>query len=58
MWEQPVDLDFHFLDPAAVAAALVAAGFAIEALIERAPYPDIEHQSQRAYILARNPGPG
>jgi SAM-dependent methyltransferase len=58
MWERPVDLDFHFLDPAAVAAALRAAGFAIEAVIERAPYPDVEHQSQRAYLLARNPGPG
>ncbi|HYF65673.1 MAG TPA: class I SAM-dependent methyltransferase [Herpetosiphonaceae bacterium] len=56
MWEQPVDLDFHFLDPAAVGAALGAAGFAIEAVVERAPYPDVEHQSRRCYIQARNPG--
>lgn len=55
MWEQPVDLDFHFLAPASVGAALEAAGFAIEAVVERAPYPDVEHQSRRCYIQAGNP---
>ena len=33
------------------------ASFSIEELVKRKPYlPDVEYQSQRAYILARNPG--
>jgi SAM-dependent methyltransferase len=52
-WEQPVDLDFHFLEPDAVTTALQQAQFTIEATVRRAPYPDVEHPSQRAYILAR-----
>ena len=27
----------------------------IEEIIERDPYPDVEHQSRRAYIFARRP---
>lgn len=54
-WEQPVSADFVcFLAPE-MQAYLQAAGFLIEDLIERPPYPNIEHQSQRAYILARKP---
>ena len=32
---------------------LKTAGFVVDEVIERPPYPDIEHQSQRAYIFAR-----
>jgi SAM-dependent methyltransferase len=53
LWDQPVDLDFHYLQPEAVAAALREAGFSIEATMRRAPYPDVEHQSERAYLIAR-----
>ena len=53
LWEQRVDLEFVFFDPLKVRADLEAVGFAIEELIERAPYPDVEYQSRRAYILAR-----
>jgi hypothetical protein len=35
---------------------LQTAGLEVEEMIERAPYPDVEHQSQRASILARKPG--
>ncbi|NTW01249.1 MAG: hypothetical protein HGA19_08035 [Oscillochloris sp.] len=52
-WDQPVDLDFHFLQPANAVAALQQAQFSIEAEITRAPYSQVEHPSQRAYILAR-----
>src|SRR4051794_37876468 len=31
------------------------AGFEIEEIIEREPYPDVEHQSRRSYIFARRP---
>jgi len=34
---------------------LEAANFEIEEIIERDPYPDVEHQSRRAYIFARRP---
>ena len=52
-WQQPVELDFRFLPVEQVTAALSQAGFAIEALLLRAPYPGAEHPSQRAYLLAR-----
>ena len=37
----------------AVVAALVTAGFTLEARLDRAPYPDAEHPSARTYLLAR-----
>lgn len=46
-------LDFTFHDPDAVVAALVAAGFTLEARLDREPYPDVEHPSRRTYLLAR-----
>jgi SAM-dependent methyltransferase len=54
-WGHQVNVDFHFFRPAALATHLRAAGFAIEEIIERDPYPDIEHQSRRGYIFARRP---
>jgi SAM-dependent methyltransferase len=52
-WQQPVDLDFRFLQPEDVATALQQAHFTVEALLRRAPYPGVEHPSERAYLLAR-----
>ncbi|MBA2539946.1 MAG: class I SAM-dependent methyltransferase [Deltaproteobacteria bacterium] len=46
-------LDFMFHEPGAVSAALVSAGFTLEARLDRAPYPGVEHASQRTYVLAR-----
>jgi SAM-dependent methyltransferase len=46
-------LDFMFHPPDAVIAALATAGFTLEARLDRAPYPEVEHQSQRTYLLAR-----
>ncbi len=46
-------LDFQFHPPAAVIAALTAAGFTLEARLDREPYPGTEHPSQRTYLLAR-----
>lgn len=51
-WSHPVDLDFRFLPLDRVSAALVHARFTITAVLQRAPYPNIEHPSSRAYILA------
>lgn len=52
-WGHSVDIDFHFFQPCEMEDCLRDSGFEIEQTIERAPYPDIEHQSRRAYILAR-----
>jgi len=54
-WEQKVCVDFFFFRSEEVASYLREAGFAIEEIIEREPYPDVEHQSRRAYIFARRP---
>jgi SAM-dependent methyltransferase len=55
-WDQPVSLDVWFLQPAEIEALLRNAGFTVEMSLVRRPYaPDVEHQSQRAYIFARKP---
>jgi SAM-dependent methyltransferase len=48
-----VDMDFRFFDVECLQAEVVAAGFALEARLLRAPYPDVEVQTTRAYLLAR-----
>jgi SAM-dependent methyltransferase len=51
---QPVALDFWFYTPDQMRGWLEQAGYAVEEVIEREPYaPDVEHQSRRAYMLAR-----
>jgi SAM-dependent methyltransferase len=55
LWDREVNLDFHFFLPEDIEAALRAAGFEIEEAHVREPYPDVEHPSRRAYILARRP---
>ena len=47
--------DFAFFRPREMADHLRQAGFEIAEIVERPPYPDVEHQSDRAYILARRP---
>jgi SAM-dependent methyltransferase len=54
-WDQKVNIDFFFFEPKEIAIKLQAAGFEIEEIIEREPYPDVEHQSRRAYVFARRP---
>lgn len=52
-WQHPVDLDFRFWPVDKVTTALIDAQFTIEVVIQRAPYPDVEHPSQRGYVFAR-----
>jgi SAM-dependent methyltransferase len=54
-WGHEVCVDFFFFLPDEMASALRSAGFEVEEIIERDPYPDVEHQSRRAYIFARKP---
>lgn len=53
-WGEDVDLDFRFLEPGPVGAALERAGFAVEATVQRAPYRD--ESTHRTYLLARRRG--
>jgi SAM-dependent methyltransferase len=54
-WGQTVALDFNFFTSDEMSGYLQAAGLTIDELIERPPYPEVEHQSQRAYFFARRP---
>lgn len=55
-WGHDVSLDVWFLQPNEIETLLRRAGFIIEMSLIRQPYaPAVEHQSQRAYILARKP---
>jgi ubiquinone/menaquinone biosynthesis C-methylase UbiE len=56
-WERPVSADWHFFRSEEMLGYLRAAGFVVEDAVEREPYPDVEHPSRRAYILARKPAP-
>lgn len=54
-WGEPVTLDFHFFTIHAMRDWLTEAGFALLDLTQRKPYPDIEAQTRRAYLLASAP---
>jgi hypothetical protein len=54
-WGHKVCVDFLFFRSDEMARYLKSAGFEIEEIIERDPYPDVEHQSRRTYIFARKP---
>ncbi len=53
-----VSLDFVFFDPQFISDELVRAGFAAIEVIERDPYPDVEHPSRRAYVFGCKPACG
>jgi SAM-dependent methyltransferase len=52
-WDHPVELTFRFLDPDAERLALSTAGLDVVARLDRQPYADVEHASQRCYLLIR-----
>lgn len=55
-WGKPVRVDFYFYRTDEVKRELSEAGFALEEVIEREPYPpEVEYQSRRAYLFARKP---
>jgi len=54
-WEQAVSVDSYFFEPDEMKGYLQDAGFELEEVIERLPYPEVEYQSRRAYIFARKP---
>jgi SAM-dependent methyltransferase len=52
-WGYAVDVTFHFHETDEMEMDLSAAGFEVLSVVEREPYPLVEHQSKRTYILAR-----
>ena len=52
-WGKEVDVDFIFFETGDVKRELEGVGFALEEVIEREPYPDVEYPSRRAYVFAR-----
>jgi SAM-dependent methyltransferase len=54
-WGANVSADFTFFLPDEMAGYLEAAAFEVEEVIEREPYPEVEHPSRRAYMFARKP---
>jgi len=57
LWGRRIDMDFFFFEPTAIRAELETAGFVVDEVLERGPYaPEVEYQSQRAYIFAHTPG--
>jgi SAM-dependent methyltransferase len=53
LWGRPVALEFFFFEPDVVRRELESAGFVVEEIIERSPYPEVEYPSRRAYLFAR-----
>lgn len=51
-WGHEVDVDFYFLDPADIETGLTEAHFRTMPRMEREPWPDVEAQSRRCYLLA------
>jgi hypothetical protein len=49
-----VSVDFLFFETEEMKSYLIAAGFGLEEVIKRDPYPEaVEYQSRRAYIFAK-----
>ncbi|HEY9076543.1 MAG TPA: class I SAM-dependent methyltransferase [Anaerolineaceae bacterium] len=55
MGEQ-VGIDFYLFEVAEMYGYLCKAGFVVDEIIQRAPYPDVESQTRRAYVFAHKPG--
>jgi SAM-dependent methyltransferase len=54
-WDRPVELDFVFFEMSEMLSAVWGAGFDSDLHVEREPYPEIELQTRRGYILAKKP---
>jgi hypothetical protein len=55
LWDKKIDLDFYLFTADEIKAYLEAARFIVEEVLEREPYPEVEYQSRRAYLIAQKP---
>jgi SAM-dependent methyltransferase len=54
-WGRQVSVDFVFFRPEEMVGFLDLAGFDVVEVVEREPYPGVEHPSRRAYLFAEKP---
>ena len=54
-WGHAVSVDFRFFSADQIAEYLTTAGFEVQDVQLREPYPEVEYPSRRAYILASAP---
>lgn len=54
-WGHAVAVDFMFFEPAELERVARAAGFTVDEVVVREPYPEVEYPSRRAYLLASKP---
>lgn len=54
-WGHPVNIDFVFFGVDEMTGRLREAGFVVEEVTGREPYPEVEAQTRRAYVLATKP---
>jgi len=52
LWGEAVALDFVFFEVGEMRGYVEAAGFEVDEIVERDPYPEVEVQTRRAYIFA------
>lgn len=52
-WGHEVNLDFQFFEREEMKEWLTEAGFILDEVIERDPYPEVEVATRRAYIFAK-----
>jgi len=57
LWGVKISMPFLFFQPPEIRRALERAGFVVEGIIEREPYPEVEYPSRRAYIFATKTQP-
>jgi SAM-dependent methyltransferase len=55
LWGHEVCIDFLLFRPEEMTDYLRSAGYEIEEILLRDPYPDVEYPSWRAYIFAKKP---
>jgi SAM-dependent methyltransferase len=56
LWGQPISIDFIFYEPEVLQQLLGEAGFVVDEVVVREPYPEVEVATRRAYLLAHKPG--
>ena len=55
LWGRPISIDFIFYEPVELERQLLAAGFTVDEVIVREPYPEVEVATRRAYLLVHKP---
>jgi SAM-dependent methyltransferase len=55
LWGRPISIDFIFYEPEVLERQLREAGFVVDQVVVREPYPEVEVATRRAYLMAHKP---